>query len=498
MKRNFIHIVNWTLFLTAVLGACTRSEQPLPSVQEEPQNEQQTVCRMILNGSINLWDATKANTDWVDGTTIYIGLSNDTSVKKVAARFFIGDVDDPSDDEWRLTYDGSIANYSSGDCVCYYFEGKNYENTTINLSWDSVIYADLKAKFSIVGNSLQVSANLIPFTGRIKFVFPQYYDRSRYYPNISGVSYYSQVNLNTFEFTTSKEPFSYELRSDSDTYMYVWESNADRKITVWDSNYMDYIYTRSFKEEVFDPGKSSWLYWPTGDYHNGWDKTSYSIDDFDGNFRYVFPGTFDMGGDDAQPIHQVTITKPFYISKTEVRQSTWTEITGESYDPDLWYNSIDLPAFGKTWDQVANFIRLFTEKYSGRGYTFRLPTEAEWEFCAKSGIYHNSNIYATTNNYNELVWDGATEQPESVWSWWGNGLSMYNVCGNVSEWVSDWYAEYTDEAVQDPTGPATGTKHIKRGGARNSDPKFLTVTYRDAEESNNSMAGLRLVMEVNQ
>ena len=453
---------------------------------------------MILNGSINLWDATKANTEWADGTTIYIGLTNGTSVKRITARFYIGNADDPSDDEWRLTYDGSLAEYSSGECKCYYFVGGNIENNIYRLNWDSVIYADEKAKFSIVDNTLQISANLTPLTGRIKFVFPQFNDRSRYYPYISGVSYFSQLNLKTFEFTTSNVPFGYELRSESNIYLYVFDSNADCKITVWDSNNMDYLYTRSFKEEIFDAGKSSWVYWPTADYHNEWVTTRRSIDDFENSFRYVLPGSFNMGGDDAQPVHKVTLTKPFYISRIEVRQTTWTEITGDSYDPDYWYNDGDLPAFGKSWDQVARFVQLFNEKYSGQGYTFRLPTEAEWEYCAKSGIYNNSNKYATTNNYTELVWDGVTSQPESVWSWWNNELGLYNVSGNVSEWVSDWYAEYSDAAVTNPQGPSTGEKHIKRGGARNSDPRFLTVTYRDAEESNNSMAGLRLVMEVNQ
>ena len=477
--------------MAAGLFSCTHSEQPVTT----PQEESPTVSRMVLTGGISLWDATKGDpVDWVDGQAIYIGLSNGTSIKKVVARYYA------SDNDWRLTYDGSLADYSSGDCKCYYIVDHNYENSVVSLNYYSVIYADEKAKFSIVDNSLQVSADLTPFTGRIKFKFPQYNDRSRYYPGIFGLTYYTQLNLETFEFTTSDNPIEYDLRSTTDSFLYASFANKNGCVNVLDRNYNDFVFTRYFKPETLEPGRSNWLYWPTNDYHNEWKSTAYykSIDDC-GEFTYVIPGTFSMGGDDAQPIHQVTITKPFYIARYEVRQTSWTDITGDTYDPDVWANDYWQPAFGKSWDQVNNYIQLLNARYSDRGYLFRLPTEAEWEYCAKSGVYHHSGKYATTDEINQIVWDGVTATPSSLQDWYTNGLSMWGVCGNVSEWVSDWYADYPDAAVTDYKGPATGEKHIKRGGARNSpDQKYLTVTYRDAEETDNTMAGARLVLEINQ
>lgn len=494
---KYIHNMKPFFVLTlmaAAIVACTRNEQPVTTSEEEPVP---TVSRMVLTGGITLWDATKGDpVDWVDGQAIYIGLSNGTTIKKVVARYYASESEE---NRWRLTYDGSLSDFSSGDCKCYYVVDNNYANDYITLNYNSVVYADEKAKFSIVDNSLQVSANLTPFTGRIKFKFPQYNDRSRYYPGIVGLTYYSQLNLSTFEFTTSNNPIEYDLRSTTDTYIYASFANKDGILNVWDRNYNDYIFTRNFKPEILEPGRSNWLYWPTNDYHNEWKSTAYykSIDDC-GEFTYVIPGTFNMGGDDAQPIHQVTITKPFYIARYEVRQTSWTDITGDPYNPDVWENGYWSPAFGKSWDQVNNYIQLLNAKYSGKGYRFRLPTEAEWEYCAKSGVYHHSGKYATTDDISQTGWDGVTSTPNGLQDWYTNGLSMWGVCGNVSEWVSDYYADYPDEDVINPQ-TTTGDKHIKRGGARNSpDAKFLTVTYRDAEESDNSMAGVRLVLEVNQ
>lgn len=481
------------LFLMlAILFSCTRSEQPVTTTEEEPAP---AVFRMVLNGGITLWDATKGDpVDWVDGQAIYIGLSNGTSLKKVVARYY------SSNAEWRISYDGSLADFSSGDCKCYYIVDQNYANTDISLSYNSVIYADENAKFSIVDNELQVSANLTPLTGRIKFAYPQYSNRTRYRSGVTGLSYFSKLDLNTFEFSVTDDPIQYDLRSDTDTYLYVRFNRPDCSITVWDRSYNDYVFTRRFKAETLEPGKSNWLYWPIYDYHNEWKCTDYYISVGENEFVYIIPGTFNMGGEDAQPIHQVTISKPYYIGRYEVRQTLWTDITGEEYDSNLWANDYWYPAFGKSWEQVNNFIKLLNARYSDQGgYRFRLPTEAEWEYAAKSGVYKWSNIYASTSDYNQVVWDGVTSTPGNLQDWYTNGLSMWGVSGNVSEWVSDWYADYTDVAVTDPKGPATGEKHIKRGGARNSpDSKFLTVTYRDAEESDNSMAGLRLVMDVNQ
>ena len=499
MIRNMKHIHNMKpicvfALLAAVLVSCTRSEQPVTTTEEEPVP---TVSRMVLTGGITLWDATKGDpVDWVDGQAIYIGLSNGTSIKKVVARYYASESEE---NRWRLTYDGSLADYSSGDCKCYYVVDNNYAGDNISLNYNSVIYADEKAKFSIVDNSLQVSANLTPFTGRIKFKFPQYNDRSRYYPGIIGLTYYSQLDLNTFEFTSSNNIINIDLRSTTDTYIYARFASQDGSLSVWDRNYYDYVFTRYFKSETLEPGKSSWLYWPTNDNHNEWRAIRFNVDFDNYSFRYVIPGTFNMGGDDAQPIHQVTLTKPFYIGRHEVRQTSWTEVTGDTYDPTVWANESEYPAFGKSWDQVNHFIQLLNAKYSEQGYLFRLPTEAEWEYCAKSGIEHNTSKYATTNDINSIVWDGVTATPDGIWAWYSNGLNMCNVSGNVSEWVSDWYAEYPDAAVTDYKGPGTGEKHIKRGGARNSpDQKYLTVTYRDAEETDNSMAGVRLVLEINQ
>ena len=176
-------------------------------------------------------------------------------------------------------------------------------------------------------------------------------------------------------------------------------------------------------------------------------------------------GTFMMGcssgdaecGGDESPAHQVTLTNAFYMGKTEVTQAQWTAMMGSnpSYmQPPNYTSDTSRPV-----EQVSsNMIQSFN---SATG--LRLPTEAEWEYACRAGT--------TTARYGEVNAIGWYKQN---WTTWGtqpvagklpNALGLYDTLGNVWESCQDWYGPYSSGSVTNPTGPATGTYRLLRGGS---------------------------------
>ncbi len=173
----------------------------------------------------------------------------------------------------------------------------------------------------------------------------------------------------------------------------------------------------------------------------------------------VPPGMFTMGaspgdsnaGEDEQPAHEVTITKPFYIGRTEVTQAQWfkvmdtnpSKLRGESH-----------PVDGLSFDTTSVFF-----KKAGNG--LRLPTEAEWEYACRAGTKG-----ATYGDPDLISWhSGSSESTShSVGKLQPNALGLYDTLGNVLEWCQDWYGPYSSASQTNPTGPATGSHRLLRGG----------------------------------
>jgi formylglycine-generating enzyme required for sulfatase activity len=174
-------------------------------------------------------------------------------------------------------------------------------------------------------------------------------------------------------------------------------------------------------------------------------------------------GTFMMGcspGDEEcfeneSPVHQVTLTNAFYMGKTEVTQAQWQATMGSN--PSYYGGQSDSPS--RPVEQVSwNMIQGFNTATS-----LRLPTEAEWEFACRAGT--------TTARYGELnaiAWyyqNWANYGTQPVAGKLPNAFGLYDTLGNVWEWCQDWYGPYSSASVTNPTGPATGTYRLLRGGS---------------------------------
>ena len=154
----------------------------------------------------------------------------------------------------------------------------------------------------------------------------------------------------------------------------------------------------------------------------------------------VYDRTSDGGDYDETPVHQVTLTQPFRMGATEITIEQFRKFR-QGFTGDPYYAPY---ASGISWDDAAAFCKWLSEK---EGKTYRLPTEAEWEYAARAG---------TRTPFSSGAMPPA---PETANAW-----GLKNLHTNVAEWVLDWHGRYPAAAQTDPVGPASGIARVVRGG----------------------------------
>jgi sulfatase modifying factor 1 len=222
--------------------------------------------------------------------------------------------------------------------------------------------------------------------------------------------------------------------------------------------------------------------------------------------EYVFVrgGCYRMGNKNAdaeageKPTHKVCVDD-FYMSKYEVTQAQWTAI--------MWNNPSEdkgnaYPVNNVSWEDAHTYALKIKHK---TGVNFRLPTEAEWEYAARSG--GKDEKWPGTNHEPELgdyAWYknlsiAGDRRVKSVGLKKPNGLGLYDMAGNVKEWVSDWRGPdyFNSSPRNNPQGPSTGMEKVIRGGSYDSFPSDSGTTHRDARASMEKYndVGFRLVIE---
>jgi formylglycine-generating enzyme required for sulfatase activity len=221
-------------------------------------------------------------------------------------------------------------------------------------------------------------------------------------------------------------------------------------------------------------------------------------DPFENNMVFVKGGSFIMGDSigegnkEEQPIHKVTLND-FYISKFEVTQAQWNAIYG--HNPSHFKGCDDCPVERVSWLDAVEFISILNEL---TGQFYRLPTEAEWEYAAKGGQKGKGYRYAGNNNINFVSWykvnSGAKTHPVGTLK--PNELGLYDMSGNVWEWVYDWFELYTDSPKINPTGPKNGEYKIVKGGSWFGHVGGSRISTRASDDQSNrrSYIGFRLAL----
>ena len=184
----------------------------------------------------------------------------------------------------------------------------------------------------------------------------------------------------------------------------------------------------------------------------------------------VEAGTFMMGAtseqgcdawDDEKPTHQVTLTNNYYIGKTEVTQALWKAVMGSNPSN---FKGDNLPVENVSWKDCKTFL---SKLNAATGKRFRLPTEAEWEFAARGGKKSKGYKYSGSNNLNDVAWyeDNSNSKTHAVGTKSPNELGIYDMSGNVYEWCSDRYDNYSSSSQTNPTGPRSWSNRVYRGGS---------------------------------
>jgi formylglycine-generating enzyme required for sulfatase activity len=206
-------------------------------------------------------------------------------------------------------------------------------------------------------------------------------------------------------------------------------------------------------------------------------------------------GTFAMGSastealPDQKPVHAITISRGFWLGKTEVTQGLWKAAMGSN--PANFQSGDNYPVEQVSWDDCQRFIAKLNQ-LTGKN-SFRLPTEAEWEYACRAGT--TSERYG---DLNAVAWYSANSGnlTHSVAQKLPNDWGLYDTLGNVDEWCADWWSEtfYSQSPAVDPQGPPSGAKRVLRGGDSFFEAEWSRAAFRiDAEPSHaNKATGLRL------
>ena len=214
----------------------------------------------------------------------------------------------------------------------------------------------------------------------------------------------------------------------------------------------------------------------------------------------VEAGTFTMGAtaemedpyDDEKPTHQVTLTNDYYIGKYEVTQALWKAVMGKKPSK---FKGDNLPVENVSWDDCKEFISQLNRI---TGKTFRLPTEAEWEYAARGGKKSRGYQYSGSNDISDVAWyDGNSgNKTHAVGSKQANELGIYDMSGNVWEWCQDWHGSYSSSSQTNPTGVKSGSYRVIRGEGWFSGARICRSSYRDGRlpYASSRDQGLRLVL----
>ena len=231
----------------------------------------------------------------------------------------------------------------------------------------------------------------------------------------------------------------------------------------------------------------------------------------DMKFRLIPAGTFVMGSpegelgrDTDESRHQVTLTKSFYLQTTEVTQGQWQAVMGAN--PSFFSEcGNDCPVERVSWYEVQEFITKLNQQ---TGQSYRLPTEAEFEYAARAGsskAFANGEIkeIACANDpvLNAMGWYcyNAGDRSHPVAQKQANAWGLYDMHGNLWEWCADsrYDGDYPSQAAIDPVSPNPGEDRVIRGGSWNNDAWFARSANRDwtNPEYRNDYVGFRLVLE---
>jgi len=208
---------------------------------------------------------------------------------------------------------------------------------------------------------------------------------------------------------------------------------------------------------------------------------TFRIGDVEQRLRWIAPGRFWMGSledeegrfDNEGPRHEVELSQGFWLFDTPCTQALWEVVMEENPSE---FQGTNRPVERVSWEDCQTFISKFNEQVPG--LELGLPTEAQWEYACRAGTQEARYDPDT----DAIAWYGENSNAEThdVGQKRPNVWGLYDMLGNVDEWVQDWHSEYTADSVMDPKGPATGAVRVIRGGYWGYVAQFVRAAFRHA------------------
>jgi formylglycine-generating enzyme required for sulfatase activity len=228
----------------------------------------------------------------------------------------------------------------------------------------------------------------------------------------------------------------------------------------------------------------------------------FSVNSIGMRFVPILPGTFTMGEEKVDvfgtflgPVHKVTLTQSFHLGQHEVTQEQYEKVMRKNPSN---FKGPQNPVEQVSWYDAVEFCRKLSELPAEKaaGYEYRLPTESEWEYACRAGTTTSYSFGDSAAELAEYAWydKNSGNTTHSVGQKKPNGWGLYDMHGNMFEWCQDWDGNYPSSSTTDPTGAASGSDRVLRGGSwgLHFDRCRSAYRLRDSPDSRNYHLGFRV------
>ena len=413
MKQvRFLHQMLVAMVMTLVLGSCSSDE--LSGMEPSNQNGKHTMQMEFVGGVVGFDQQNSANakvqtratsSSWSNGDKIYITFYNGSTVVPGEATY-------SSSSGWSVSYDGNLATGSSLKCEARYFVDATFSSSSlVSLNSNSQIYEDLNATYAYSNGSLTVTATLSPKTGRIRFT-----GKSGEKIYTTGITVYTTFSPAINTFSTSNAMITSTVASTGSTpYIYGYFTDNERNLGLVGS---DYAFTRTCTSSMFNTGESGYMAIPSESSHNNWRSGLY----------------VKASGVEFKMIPVAGYTGGFFMmAETETTEALYKSVNGQSSTSQLPVEDISYTSINSFIEKLNNETKL----------NFSLPSAEQWQYAAKGGNKSQGYTYAGSNTPGDVAWYSANcSSKQTVKTKAPNELGIYDMSGNVGEFVNTMYNTY--------------------------------------------------------
>lgn len=407
-------IMCFVSFAVMALMSVSCSNEEIDNVNPPTNERVPNYAIMQFNGSKPSFDddgITRGATDsWANGSKVYLQFTvGDGRVDGVATYT-------ASTQEWTVEYYGALQTTNDGKCEAYYFENAGTADyKSVSLTSSTSIYADKKASYTFDDNTVKVTANLKPMTGRIRMK-----GSANQQFVVEGITCYKYYNIENNTFTIGDNAFKSTVNKDGySDYIYGFFADEDQRSITFHDRPNNVGFERTFGANALAVGKSGYLDIPTLEKRSGWNVLRYKDYTVSGvTFRMikVYNGTADL------------TSNYYYIGETEVTQALWNAVMDENPSS---VKDDEYPVTNLNTSNITDFISKLSSKV---GIQFNLVTTNEFSFAAKGGNLSQGYKYSGSNTVGDVAWyNGNATQIQKVKTKKPNELGIYDMSGNVWE-----------------------------------------------------------------